>query len=146
MQSISPQQGCLCVALLCGILFCAAGCRGEQGEKLLPVSGKITVDNGPVTTGNVTFYPDGSKGNSTPHQPMGVLDAAGNYELFVPIARKGAPAGWYKVVVYAVDDPQPGKPNKYLVNKKYADVETTTLKIEVSANAKPGHYDLKLTR
>jgi hypothetical protein len=146
MRRISRQQGWYLTASLSALLF-AAGCNKEQSEKLLIVSGKIaTVDGRPVTTGNVTFYPDSSKANSTPHQPMGVLDAEGKYELVVPGGKKGAPAGWYKVVVYAVDDPQPGKPNKYLVNKDYADVGTTTLKIEVIEKPEPGRYDWKLRR
>ena len=122
------------------------GCGQTPTETLLPVKGRVTVDNAPVNQGNVTFYPDRSKGKGTLHQPMGILDAAGDYELFVPGGKKGAPPGWYKVVVYAVDDPQPGKPNKYLVNKSYTDVDTTTLRIEVSANPEPGRYDFKLTR
>ena len=146
MQTIRQQSGCCFASLLSGVLFLAAGCSTPESEKLLPVSGRVTVKGTPVPTGNVTFYPDKSKGNKTPHQPMGVLDAVGNYEVFVPSARKGAPAGWYKVVVYAVDDPQPGKPNQYLVNKAYADVKTTTLTIEVTDNPEPGRYDLKLTR
>ena len=147
MRFITRQIASYFVTVLGGGLFLAAGCNKEQGEKLLNVSGKLTtVDGRPVTTGNVTFYPDTSKANSTGHQPMGVLDAEGNYELSVPGSKKGAPAGWYKVVVYAVDDPQPGKPNKYLVNKDYADVTTTPLKIEVIENPEPGRYDFKLRR
>src|SRR5262245_16960082 len=129
--------------LLLAVIF--TGCAQKPSEILHPVKGRITVDKAPVHTGNVTFYPDQSKGTGSGHLPTGLLDLAGNYELFVPGGRKGAPPGWYKVVVYAVDDPQPGKPNKYLVNKKYADVDTTTLRIEVSANPEPGRYDFKLT-
>jgi hypothetical protein len=77
---------------------------------------------------------------------MSDMLAEGNCELFVAGGRKGAPAGWYKVVVYAVDDPQPGKPNKYLVNKEYADVTTTPLRIEVIESPEPGRYDLQLRR
>ena len=130
-----------------GFLFVAiilsTGCK-DPGEKLYPVSGKLLVDGKPVPAGNVTFYPDGNKGNETLHQPMSVIDADGRFELLVPGGRKGAPAGWYKVVVYAVDDPQPGKPNKYFVHKEYTDVETTPLKVEVIAEAEAGRYDFKL--
>jgi hypothetical protein len=147
MRFINRQRAWYFVAAVGGGLFFAVGCNKEQGEKLMNVSGKInTVDGRPVTTGNVTFYPDTSKANSTGHQPMGVLDPEGNYELFVPGGKKGAPAGWYKIVVYAIDDPQPGKPNKYLVNKDYADVTTTPLKIEVIESPEPGRYDLQLRR
>lgn len=121
------------------------GCGGD--EKLPPVSGSVaTTDGKAVPAGNVTFYPDASKGNKTGQQPTGVIESDGRYELSVPVGRKGAPAGWYKVVVYAVDDPRPGKPNKYFVDKVYADVTTTPLAIEVVENAEPGRYDLKLKR
>ena len=145
MRSIRHPQVWAFVALLCPA-FLVAGCNTQPGEKLLPVSGKVTAGGKPVPTGNVTFYPMAAKGNETKHQPMGVLDSEGNYEVFVPGGRKGAPAGWYKVVVYAVDDPQPGKPNKYLVQKECADVDATPLKIEVIANPEPQRYDWKLKR
>jgi hypothetical protein len=135
----------LCLAYLC-ILFLTPGCAKGPTEKLLPVKGTVTVEGKPVWTGNVTFYPDKGKGNETMHQPIGTLDASGNYEMVVPGGRKGAPAGAYKVVVYAVDDPQPGKPNKYLANKDYASADTTSLRIEVVDDPEPGRYDFKLTK
>jgi hypothetical protein len=131
----------LVAVVLCGLLL---GCRSEPGEKLVPVSGSATVNGQPVRAGNVTFYPDSEKGNKTEHQPLGVIGANGRYELSVPGGRKGAPVGWYKVVVYAVDDPQPGKPNRYLVDPSYANVVTTPLRLEVIADAEPGRYDLRL--
>jgi hypothetical protein len=126
-------------------LVALASCNGER-EKLAPVSGVVTAGGNPVPSGNVTLYPDASKGNATPHQPTGTLGTDGRFELFVPGGRKGAPPGWYKVVVYAVDDPQPGKPNKYFTHKKYADVATTPLQVEVTENPEPGRYDWKLEK
>lgn len=132
------------LAILIGGLL-AAGCAAE-GEKLALVSGVITVGGQPVPSGTLTFYPEGAKGNATQHQPTGVLGPDGRFEVFVPGNKKGAPPGWYKVVVYAVDDPQPGKPNKYFVHKKYTDRATTPLLIEVIDNPGPGRYDLKLEK
>ena len=133
-------------ALSVGVAALTAGCAGEEGEKLAPVSGEVTVNGQPVPSGNVTFCPDGSKGNASQHQPIGSIGAGGRFELFVPGGKKGAPAGWYKVVVLALDDPQPGKPNKYLVNKKYASQASTPLSVEVVANPDAGRYDWKLTK
>lgn len=134
-------------------IFCAfvatvlgAGCNNGPSEKLCAVHGKLTVDGKAVPTGNITFYPDTQKGNETLHQPMGVIDAEGRYELIVPGGRKGAPPGWYKVVVYSVDDPQPMKPNKYFVHADYASVDTTPLKVEVIAEPEAGRYDWKLKK
>lgn len=132
-------------ALLTGAAFVAAGCSaGAGGESLLPVSGKVSVNGKPLTTGSVSFRPD--QGNPTQHQPNGVIDADGNYELVVPPARKGAPPGRYKVLIFALDDPQPGKPLKSFIDMKYSDESTTPVKLEVVANPEPGRYDLKLTR
>jgi hypothetical protein len=133
------------LAVLVLALAALAGCSGER-EKLAPVSGLVTVGGQPVPSGTLTFYPDASKGNTTQHQPTGVLGADGRFEVFVPGGKKGAPPGWYKVVVYAVDDPQPGKPNKYFVHKKYTEQGTTPLLIEVIDNPEPGRYDLKLEK
>src|SRR5688500_13397481 len=100
MRFIHPRRAWLG---LLGAAFCLT-VGGQKGptETLLPVKGTVTVEGKPVWTGNVTFYPD--KENKTMHQPMGILDSSGQYELFVPGGRKGAPPGAYKVVVYAVDD------------------------------------------
>ncbi|OWK38259.1 hypothetical protein [Fimbriiglobus ruber] len=130
-------------ALVVGVV---AGCGTGDGETLAPVSGVITANGKPVPSGTMTLYPEAAKGNASQHQPNGVIDANGRYEMYVPGSKKGAPPGWYKVVVYAVDDPQPGKPNKYFVHKKYTDVATTPLLIEVVEKPEPGRYDLKLDR
>jgi hypothetical protein len=140
------RPGWYLAALLTGGAIIAAGCNTGSGENLAPVTGKVTVNGKPVTTGSVTFRPDASKGNKTQHQPNGAIDAEGNYELSVPPARKGAPPGWYKVVVFAFDDPQPGKPLKSFIDMKYADETTTPLKVEVIENPEPGRYDLKMTK
>ena len=145
MRAPSRLRGPALAALLAGTAVAAAGCADERG-KLPAVSGTVTVEGKAVPSGNVTFYPDASKGNASTHQPNGAIEPDGRYELYVPAARKGAPPGWYKVVVYAVDDPQPGKPNKYFASKDYADVNTTPLRIEVVENPEPGRYDLKLKR
>jgi hypothetical protein len=144
MRAPSRLRGPALAALVVGTAV-AAGC-GADREKLPAVNGTITVEGKAVPSGNVTLYPDASKGNASTHQPNGTIDPDGRYELYVPPGRKGAPAGWYKVVVYAVDDPQPGKPNKYFANKEYADVNTTPLRIEVVDNPEPGRYDLRLRR
>jgi hypothetical protein len=135
--------------LICSLIASAlavAGCNSGPNETLHAVAGKLIVDDKPVPTGNVTFYPDKQKGNETLHQPIGTINPQGRYELFVSGGRKGAPPGWYKVVVFSVDDPQPMKPNKYFVHADYASVETTSLKVEVIAEPEAGRYDWKLKK
>jgi hypothetical protein len=126
------------------LLAAAVGCGGEP--PLPAVSGVATVDGNPLPSGTVTFYPDAAKGNTTPHQPTGIVEAGGKYELYVPDGKKGAPAGWYKVVVFAADDPQPNKPVKFFTSRTYTDVKTTPLSVEVVATPEAGRYDLKLKK
>jgi hypothetical protein len=145
MNGTSRRTGWYVAALLIGGAAFAAGCS-RGGENLAPVSGKLTVDGKPLTTGSVSFRPDASQGNGSQHQPNGAIDAEGKFELYVPPDRKGAPLGWYRVVVTAYDDPQPGKPLKSFIDMKYSDEKTTTLKVEVVAKPEPGRYDFKLTK
>ena len=147
MRVTSRQPGWHLAALLVGgAVLAGAGCNAGKGENLAPVAGKATVDGKPLKTGSVSFRPDASKGNTSQHQPNGAIDAEGNFELLAPPAKKGAPLGWYKVVVTALDDPWPGKPLKSFIDMKYSEEKTTPLKVEVIANPEPGRYDLKLTR
>ena len=147
MRPTRRQSRCLLAALLTGgALFGVAGCGREDGDKLALVTGKLTVDGKPLTSGSVSFRPDASKGNNSQHQPNGAIDPKGNFELTVPPARKGAPLGWYKVVITALDDPWPGKPLKSFIDLKYSDERTTPLTVEVIPKPESGRYDFKLTR
>ncbi len=110
--------------------------------------GKITVHGKPLTTGAVSFRPDASRGNSSQHHPTGAIDAAGNYELFT-VGRRGAPPGWYKVLVFADENQVPGESSRpamprWLVHVKYTSEQTTDLAVEVVARPAPQKYDLKL--
>ena len=109
----------------------------------------------PLQTGIVTFQPDTARGNTTPHQPTANIDRNGNYELFT-VGKVGAPLGWYKVLVTAIESEeelakQPSSPKqkrrpKSVIDLKYRDLKTTDLVIEVVESPAPGAYDLKLTR
>jgi hypothetical protein len=133
----------------CAVLLSAAGCGGSAGPKLVPVSGVVTIDGEPFPKANVAFHPDVSKGNKFPQYiPAGAADESGKYEL-VTTARKGAPEGWYKVVVIA-PSPPPGaeapKVGPPPFDRKFTELEQTDLSIEVKAGAPPGSYDLDLTK
>jgi hypothetical protein len=148
---MQPQQQFYLLARvgLCGIV-CAGlcGCGASGGEKLATVAGKVTVNGVPLTTGGVTFQPDTEKGNLTQHIPVGTLNAEGRYEL-MSATKKGAPLGWYKVVVSAqepIDPKNPYAAPKHLVNPKFSDAGTSGLAVEVVANAGPGTYDFEVTK
>jgi hypothetical protein len=143
------------VAVLAGAL-CAAGCGDETGVgTVYPVSGTITLNGEPLTEPSTTviFKPDAAKGNQSTCEPVGTVDEHGTYMLRTK-GKKGAPPGWYKVLVGAYEGrPQhaqtPGKQKPALQSvlpAKYTQVTTTELQIEVVENPAPGAYDLKLVR
>ena len=137
-----------------GLLF-VSGC-GDSSDvgKTFPVSGKIYLDNRPLTatTTTVLFKPDASKGNTSTLEPAGTLDDNGTYRLLTK-GKEGAPPGWYKVIVTAIDPKAPLQTGKRrepaprsLVPGKYGQAGTSDLVIEVVESPQPGAYDLKLTQ
>lgn len=125
-----------------------AGCSDK--ETFYPVSGKILLEGKPLTgvgQGSVSFRGDTVKGNATMHQPTGAIGPSGEYELLT-VGRKGAPPGWYKVVVsaYANKLEEGPVPPRLLLEKKYYSEEMTDLSIEVVAQPAPGLYDLKVSK
>ncbi len=127
-------------------LAVATGCSGPAKEPLYPVAGTITVKGQPLTAGTVVFHPDRDKGNKEKREPRATIssDAPGRYQLSTD-NQEGAPAGWYKVTVYA-HKPGSGStsPPEWLVAPKYGDEKTSGLSVEVTKEARSGAYDLKL--
>jgi hypothetical protein len=138
------------VALLAGLL--AAGCGDDVG-KTYPVSGMVTIDGTPFAgkTGTVMFVPDRDRGNTSDYEPGGTVDADGRYTLYTK-ARRGAPAGWYKVVVTGIAEAPPAGKGpltqrpapRSLVPARYGQAGTTPLAVEVVASPSGGAYDLDL--
>lgn len=136
--------GCICLALGCK--------RSADGlENLQPVKGKIVFNGKAVSTGNarsVTLRSDAEKGNTSPHEPRGQIDADGNFEVFTA-NRRGAPPGHYKVAVTIMESPLPNSADmyaapKWLIDKKYGDPETSGLILEVVEKPAAGAYDLRI--
>lgn len=137
------------------LLGCSAwGCGDASGVgKTFPVAGKVTIGNAPLTARStiVLFAPDASKGNSSSFESSGTVDADGNYTLQTK-GKRGAPPGWYKVVVTAHEESPPAHPKtpqhrpvaRSLVPAKYGQAKTSDLSIEVVENPSSGAYDLKL--
>jgi hypothetical protein len=144
----------LSLALLTGVLTSGCGDDSDVGPTL-PVAGKVTLDNVPVTAKNtiIVFKPDASRGNGSPWTPTGTVDADGNYTLKTK-GKNGAPPGWYRVVVTARDETPPAHPKsaqhrpvaKSLLSARYGQERTSDLSIEVVAEPAPGAYDLKLRK
>jgi hypothetical protein len=130
------------------LLAVLVGCQRSGSDKLVPVSGKVTLNGAPLTSGGVLFQPDVEKGNHSQHVPVGSLDAEGRYELS-SATNKGATPGWYKVAISAQEpiDPQnPYAPPKHLIHPKYTAASTSGLAVEVKSNAPAGSYDFEVTK
>ena len=126
------------------VVLTACGCGGGY----TPVKGKATVDDKPVPSGSVLFYPDKEKGNTATGEPQGII-TDGSYEMTTN-GNPGVPPGLYKVVVNAAESGEPDSsanptPRKPLIASKYNKLETTDLSVEVKAGAPDGAYDLKLS-
>jgi hypothetical protein len=121
------------------------------------VQGKVTLNDEPLTATSTTilFKPDVSKGNTSSFEPVGTVDRAGNYSLLTN-GKKGAPPGWYRVIVTALaapseHPPAPGKRSQRpvaqpLLPAKYGQAQSTDLAIEVVEKPSAGGYDLRLTK
>ncbi len=134
-----------------GVITAASliGCSSKEGGDLIPVSGRIVLPDGPIAGIGVSFWPDASKGNTTQHVPTGSTDAEGKYELRSG-NQKGAPPGWYKVVL-TPPSPEPvggsmPKPTPPPFANKYLDIASTDLQVEVKSGAAPETYDLKVEK
>jgi hypothetical protein len=71
--------------------------------------------------------------------PAGTIDADGRYELFTR-GKRGAPPGWYKVVITAFG------PDGSLINTKYGWIQLTDLEVEVMEHPSPGAYDFRVEK
>jgi hypothetical protein len=135
------------VGLFVGLL--AAGCGGKTHS----VSGKLTVGGAPFAakSGLVTFVPDRARGNTSDDEPVGTVDADGRYTLYTK-ARRGAPPGWYKVVVTGLGDAPPPAAGplthrpapQSVVPARYGRAASTPLAVEVVASPPAGAYDFDL--
>lgn len=137
----SVPRAALCV----GLLLALSGCGGSSNG-LLPVEGKITVENKPLPRGSVAFHPDAKK-NSSKKVASGDIGADGTYKLYTD-GQAGAPPGWYKVTVVSTTVPDSARPNaaKSYVGLAFTKAEETPLSVEVTASPKAGHYDLTVRK
>jgi hypothetical protein len=141
--------GWLVTGGVAAVLVCSSGgCgNGAGGDKLYPVTGKVTYKGQPLTTGTVILVADLVKGNNTKHEPRGPIDSEGHYEVSTA-GKPGAPPGWYKIAVIANKKPSnPRKPyaiTASLLPKKYDKADTSELAFEVRETAAEGAYDILL--
>ncbi len=129
-----------------GVVLCAlASC--SRAERTIPVEGKVLVDGQPLTLGTVIFTPDAARGNTSPHEPRGKLDAQGVYRLNQMKDHARVQPGWYKISISAQRLKDPADRYSYvsILPAKFARPETSGLALEVVENPRPGAYDIALS-
>jgi len=147
--------------LLAFSLFTAMLAIGCSGPKLVPVTGKLTMNGAPIKNVKVEFHPDPDKGTKGPSS-YGITDAEGNFTL-VSNDKDGAPGaivGHHRVVCtdldvygnvfvgrgdYRTEDPAgPKETPKYpRFGAVYSDLSNTPFRQEVIAGMAPVSFDIK---
>jgi hypothetical protein len=132
-------RSCLVLTALFWILVAVAGCSGPNAAS---VSGSVTLDGQPLTTGMVGFYPDGGSGAPA----NGQIDSSGNYSLSTGSDAGLAPGKYIAIVVATKDPPQlydktgAEIPPIPITPGKYGSTTTSDLRVDV----KPGKNTIPL--
>jgi hypothetical protein len=159
MSRFRQRSGVRCWAVfgLWAAVGLVPGCGREQQQpaKLVPVAGKVTVDDRALTEGSVLFWPDPAKGNHGKYPSTAAVSREGTYTLYTE-GQKGVAPGWYKVVVfpfplgYSALDKAPKRTPEELPNSPvpapYMDLDTTPLSLEVTESPAEEAYRLNLKR
>jgi len=107
---------------LLAVLIGAVGCS-EEKPKLVPVSGKVTFKNQPLTAGSVFFHPDAANGY-TKDVPSSLLQLDGAFTMKTFPFGEGVAPGKYKVTLAPELANRIGKP-------AYADSSKTPWTVDV---------------
>jgi hypothetical protein len=128
-------------AAAASLTFALSGCK--KSVNTVPVSGKVTLDGNPITSGQVTFTPTDDGGSK--ELSAGTIGSDGSYTIKTG-GKEGAPPGKYKASItpaMAANSKSDGKPDiPYPII--YTTPNKTPLTIEVVASPAAGAYDLKL--
>lgn len=109
------------------MLIVLSGCGGSSNN-LAEVTGKVTLDGKPLTTGSVMTMPEHGRG------ARGTIDSTGSFTLSTNELGSGASIGLHHIGVVAVEEAvnlSPEAPRKSLIPTKYASPETSGLTIDV---------------
>jgi hypothetical protein len=145
--------------LILALTVYATGCSG--GPKLVPVSGKLTMNGKALKNVKVNFHPDPDKGATGPGS-FGTTDEQGNFTLTCNAKgnQPGAIVGHHRVVLtdldtfgnvfvgrgdYRTDDPKGPKetPKVSRFPNTYENLANTPFKVEVKEGMSPVTLDVK---
>lgn len=114
------------------------GCgSGDDGPKLTNVTGTVTIDGEPATSGTVAFAPVDGLGNTA----TGTVDSDGQFEMSTHRPGDGVAPGKYKVGISIVDTPAHGDADgtlhaaTYRTPEKYMNPELSGLVVEIEDKA-----------
>jgi hypothetical protein len=149
-KSNRMQAAFRCVCLWLAVLAIASSGCGRGGRQIpnrVPVSGRVTVAGQPLAYGTVQFVPDSPEG----HAAMGTIKG-GAFTLQSAESFPGVVKGPYRVSIVS---PQPIDPsnrpsdifspeaNKSNIPKRYTNVETSGLSVDVTGPTRDLTFDLK---
>ena len=83
------------------LLLFAIGCGDGRGTRV-PVSGTVTINGSPLTTGSVTFLPEAGSVNS--RAGAGTLDSDGRFRVTSYKAFDGLLRGKYSVIITSSEE------------------------------------------
>jgi hypothetical protein len=104
-------------------LACILGC-GDGRPRLIPVSGRVSIDGRPVEHGNIRVYPDSYRAASAK------LGPGGRFELSTYEPGDGCLPGKHAVTVNALEVIDANS-QRWHAPKNYRNVETSGLLIEI---------------
>lgn len=127
------------------LLIVAQGCHRSPGA-LTPVTGRISYQGRPLTTGTIVFVPDISRGETGP-AGYAKIRPDGTYVLQTTDG-PGVPAGWYRITVTSLGPPGSTYnnplpiPQSYIPDR-YCDPDQSLLACEIKSS-RPNNIDLNL--
>ena len=149
-KSNRMPAACWCAWLWLAVLAMAASGCGRSGKQIpnrVPVSGRVTVAGQPLAYGTVQFVPDSPEG----HSAMGTIKG-GAFTVESAESFPGVVKGSYKVSIVS---PQPIDPanrpsdpfspdaNKSNIPKRYGNIETSGLAVDVTGPIRDLTFELK---
>ena len=127
-----------CLAWL--LLFLLLPGCGKSGQKVVSVSGRVTLDQRPLANADVTFSPESDSNDSARLESSGKTDEQGNYSLkIIQDGRNGAVIGTHKVRISLIER---GTTIVNRVPKEYNQATTLTCTVPAEGT-KEANFDLK---
>lgn len=139
----------VCMLLMTSLI----GCNRTAAPDTVPVSGTVTYNGQPVTSGTVAFQPAEIRGGEGEIQrpAVGVIGSDGRYALSTFEPGDGVVPGDYRVAVLSyADEPTPeeyaeGATRKSAIPEKYTSGQTSGLRTQIAPEASgPIEFDIEL--